>query len=311
MDVRRSVVLHFRDMCIDPPYVKRNDFLNNYSDCCLVGDHKAPIANVIVIGDSYARHLIPAFNKLGNDKQLSIMFNFKTNCPLYARRDAQVKTKDAFCRKFQKRRWKLLQGIPVKDSQPFPRNSTIVVASFGDYKSIDMRRKRLEMLNADIVAAGHRFMAAGEPPGMFKDELWRFACIDIEKSPLVQIGKMMHFGKRSSSSSSSSSCISAWMKPKGRAQQDWEDYNSIFSNDLPDTPFLDLYGPVCKKDDDRNGEPMCRLLGNVNDTKSGVPDLGYGRDGHHLTVQGSEFLAGIIEKQLPLKGPSEVETSPV
>lgn len=291
MDVRRSVVLTFREMCVDPDYVKRNGFLNNYSDGCRVGDLSKTASNIIVMGDSYARHLIPAFNKIGKERGMSFMFNFKTNCPLMGKGDNFIRTKDDFCNRFQKRRWKLLEGQPVKDAEPLPRNSTIVVASFGGYKSLENRRNRLSMLNADIAAAGHQLMAAGEPPGMFQDEIWRFACIDIEKSPLVQIAKLAFGRKRST-------CVSSWMKPKGRAQGDWEDYQSVFSEDLPDTPFLDLYRPLCKKNEE--GELICRLLKTPNESSEGVPDLGYGRDGHHLTIQGSEFLAGLIEKSLPL-----------
>lgn len=292
MDVRRSVALTFRKMCVDPDYVKRNDFLNNYSDGCRVGDLTKPASNIFVMGDSYARHLIPAFNKIGKEKGMSFMFNFKTNCPLMGKGDTEIRTKDDFCNQFQKRRWKLLEGEPVKDAEPLPRNSTIVVASFGVYKSMETRRNRLTMLNADIAAAGHQLMAAGEPPGMLQEEKWRFACIDIERSPLVQIAKLA-FGEKNASS-----CVSPWMKPRGRAQEDWEAYQRLFSEDLPDSPFLDLYGPLCKKNEE--GEPICRLLRNFNKSSKGVPNLGYGRDGHHLTIQGSEFLSAFIENSLPL-----------
>lgn len=291
MDVRRAVVVTFRDMCVDPPYVKRRDFLNNYSDCCLVGDTSKKTPNAVIMGDSYARHLIPAFNRIGRDRGVSFMFNFKTSCPLISMRDdADIGTKDAFCQELHVRRWKMLRGEKVADVEPIPPNSTIIVASFGEFADMEARRRRLVFLAEDLKALGHRYMAAGEPSGMHMDEHWRFACMDLEKSPLVQLGRLLRSRKQSS-------CLSEWMKPSSRSLQDWKDYKTLLAAEMPDTPFLDMYAPVCK--DGEDGEPICRLLGDRNTTE-GKLNLGYGRDANHLTIQGSEFLSRFFEKDLPL-----------
>lgn len=287
----RAVVRNYRKLCVDPPYVKRRTFLNDYSDGCRVGDLSGKDGNIVVIGDSYARHLIPAFNKIGKKRELFFVFNFFSNCPLMAKQDEARKTREDECLKFENRRWKLIEGKEVPNALPMRRNATVVVAWFGQYKSLETRRRRLTMLESDLKAAGHRMMIAGETPGLRKSEKWRFACIDMDRTPLMRIIKGKWWGRRFSP------CVSPWVVPKLRAAADWEDYKVVFNKYLPDVGFIDFFLWLCK---DKGSENVkCHVLSDYSDSDT-LSSIGYDRDGHHLTREGSEYLTSLIEGYLPL-----------
>lgn len=286
----RSVVRRYRKLCVDPPYVRRRRFLNSFSDGCRVGDVSGKESSIVVIGDSYARHLIPAFNKIGRKRRLFFTFNFLTDCPLMAKQDEFRKTKRDVCLTFEDRRWKLIEGKEVLNALPMPRNATVVVAWFGKYNSLETRRRRLSMLESDLKAAGHRMMAVGEPPGLRMSERWRFACIDINSTPLMRMIKTPRRGL--------SPCVSPWIEPKERAAADWEDYKVVFDRYLPDVVFIDLFWWLCKE----NGTETvkCHTLSDFEGDSATLSDIGYARDGHHLTRRGSEYLTSVIEGYLPL-----------
>lgn len=286
----RSVVVTYRHLCKDPEYVKRRKYLNTYSDGCRVGVLHGNGTSIVFMGDSYARQLIPALSYIGRATGQYFTFNFMTDCPLMAKRDEFRATRKQQCLDFEDRRWNLLEGRDVPDALPLPRNATIIVAGFGRYSSVDNRRRRLTMLNSDLKVAGHKMMIAGEPPGVAQSEKWRFDCLDIDRTPLMAI-------IRETTTLSSPSCVGPWMKPKERAAANWEDYQVVMDESLPEVSFIDLFFWLCEE---KGTEKVkCQAL-TENKGSSLLPDIGYARDGHHLTRKGSEYLSNLIHGYLPL-----------
>lgn len=287
--------LSSRSMCKEAPNVPLNKY---HSQNCSVGVPDGKGSNVVIAGDSFSRHLIPAFDRLGKQYNMSFIFNFMTSCPFLAKEDEFLrKTRMAQpngsrCLRFHKERWKLIEGKETKGFIAFAANSTFLVANSNKFESIEDRRKRLGQLEADIRSAGHRLVIVGEPPGLKAAELWRFSCLDFRETPLGKILKgMKHRVVKAP-------CVGEWATPRFGAGQNSKDYQRVMSENLPTVRLVDFYAELCRADE--KGHARCRTPCERGGKSARCSELGYTRDARHLTVGGSRFLSGIIAKSLML-----------
>jgi len=265
-----------RALCIDEKPTKKRSIYG--APGCVVGDHSGNATNLIVIGDSFAQQLIPALDIVGKRRREKYKFRFAMGCPLYSRKDKWLSKRKVICRTFTHvENWKFLDQQRVQ--------KTIFVANSWGYNDEKAHKGRVMRLYADLKAKGHKMIVAAEPPGIEENKNANFACLDLEQQLLTRFFRFAT-GRRGSG------CVPEFLRPRRNRQLETENYMRIAKKKFY---FINIFNKVCRTD---VREAICRPLCSRNPNTSNIKNFGYERDGFHLNVDGSRFVADIYEDAL-------------
>ena len=252
---------------------------------CWTGDLAGKKTNVLVIGDSFARHLLGSFDQLGKERGEAYRFSFSSGCPFFPK-DGGEDEKTKTCTGINTRWWKMLGDVK--------QNMTVIVANRWMFRDHEQHLKRMVLMDKQIRELGHTPIISGEPPELSTEEKPRFACLDFQ---LLPFGKIIDFFTGFDPKCIESGLVLA---PSSRSSDEAKSYNTIFDETLPGTEFFNLFDSVCERDE--NGEARCMALIELRDGYRGLQNFGYERDLRHLSIEGSRFLAptfdGMLTKDL-------------
>lgn len=165
-----------RELCKDIGDSQR-DGGHTYSSGCLVGSDamlNASVVPILVTGNSFARHILPAFNEIAHLTNHTFHFQFMQRCKVTVLEDI-VPKRDPKCLKHNRDRWELIKSQP--------KNSVVLLAD--NWKEpIDVERlehtvKRLR--EYELVP-----VIIGPPPGI-NDALSLTSCHDMEMLPIAHL----------------------------------------------------------------------------------------------------------------------------
>lgn len=276
-----------RKHCQDIAAPKTESFLGRGSirlvetkGCRLGGDNKRKEGrkldfksiDVAVVGNSFARHLMPAFHAAYVSGDPPFLFHFRDSCNVLGR---GLKPKDSslVCLKHNKRTWESLDKMR--------KNSTVVIAHqrFGETDWVVVR---------DILALGLKPVLFGPPGGVQKHEEYG-SCLDL-------MSAMEYWGLRKIFVGDSV-CSKRITPIVERATQDKRLGDEEYRNGTSFEYFSSLR-PLCEigAGDGGAGDAVesFRFPGAMRRT-DGVWERFYERDGYHLTYQGAVAHSKVVK----------------
>ena len=270
----------YRDLCVDEIELLKDGKPNVYqADSCWTGDLSGKKTNILVVGDSFARHLLGAFDVIGKRRGEAYRFSFNVGCAWYPMGEPGKKTR---CESGNMFRWDMLRKVK--------QNMTVIVANLWGFRTHEQHRNRIIPMYNQLRKLGHKLIISGEPPGLGVEEKPRFACLELQLLPL---GRMIEF-----LTGYDPNCVGRGpiLTPRYRHTAEATSYNAIFNSSLPRKQFFNLFDSLCEKGIE--GEMRCRAPIELTEGGTGMQNFGYERDVAHLTIEGSRFLADTFDRML-------------
>lgn len=285
----------FRPYCLDPAETPKvaTRFADHSAVGCLLGEYNGSESSNVVMGDSFARHIMPAFHAMGQKRHVSFRFYYLADCPFVSKNDDLMISKSRECKNMHQLRWGLLESSGA--TSLLKSNSTIIVANWGRSHSMPLedRRKNMLALNNDLRKSGHFLRYAGQPPGIGGTERWRIECLDLATSPMFRL-------LRFALGLSSQSCISELIAPTKRLIRAERDLHKIFDGIvLKREQYISVYDALCGTAP-KPSKVMCRASCLREKRYNQTFNYGYQRDGGHLNRKGSECLWFVYDNALYL-----------
>lgn len=269
----------YRELCRDEIPILKDGKPNIFvSRSCWAGDPKGSKTNVLVIGDSFARHLLGAFDELGKKRGEQYRFSFTVGCRFLPH---SYSRKNEGCTDLEKKRWAMMDKLKV--------NHTIVVGNLWGYNSMELHMRKVLGLQSDIKKRGHNVMIAGEAPGLDEQEAGRFSCLELHLLPIGKITDLW-FRRRNRCVDQSRSLL-----PRPKMFTASKTYKSMFDKLLKREQFIDIFDALCEE---RDGQAYCSPPIDLSGGTIGMQNFGYERDLCHFTIEGSRYISSIIGRYL-------------
>ena len=283
----------YRDLCLDEIDKLKDGKPNLFqADSCWAGDLSGKKTNIVVIGDSFARHLLGAFDKLGKQRGEAYRFSFNVGCAWFPKGEPVKKPR---CETGNTRRWKMLANVK--------QNMTVIVANLWGFRTHEQHTNRVVSMDRQLRRLGHTPIISGEPPGLGVEEKPRFACLELQ---LLPFGKLIDF-----LTGFDPKCIRRGpvLAPRYRHADQAVSYNAIFNASLPKKRFFNLFDSLCERS--KEDEARCRAPVDLGDGSRGLQNFGYERDLTHFTIEGSRFMTDTFAQMLTKDLYSTIEKTEV
>jgi hypothetical protein len=263
---------------------------NDYSRKCLVGrmadwgNAELPRARAVIIGSSFAEHLIPAFDVLARQRNESYLFYYKIGCPISAQNNnvlawhagtAKVE-QSAQCQEQNAWRWEVVRTMMNR--------SSFVILSDEWYDAVGA--EKAIRCAEDALRYGKRVVVAGPIPLNPKDRPSSFST-DWQWLPLGRLfralGMEISFDETVTAGENQ-------LRSRNRMHEYLRKHPGAFE-------YVNIYDRFCHGADADGGQaglPRCRL----HVTVDGQPRPMYMSDGYHLSYYGARELAPLFDRAI-------------
>ena len=295
-----------RRFCLDYNKSRSSGSENVDWNGCRVGDLEGTEAPYVVVGDSFAHQMLPGLHVVGKKRREYYRVIFRNACPFYTDThkvppyDARVRLRDTPgkpCGTAHRRRWDAVKRLP--------RNTTFIVANHWIWRdeaspyNVERQIEMLRNMTEEMRSLGNDVIYPIEPPGLHKSENWLFECTDMLALPLGRTLRALRWFKKNVG------CIDPSSRLRPYLGRTWhaDGYRRV-SKELNVT-LIDVHKELCLDGNDtitsESSEQIdypCRLPVHWEENEDTLKDIGYSRDGHHLSVVGSLWMADLYERAL-------------
>lgn len=271
--------------------VIRSSVLGQYSVYTgLIGDcrNNTKVA-MTFFGNSFTEHLHPSLYVIGKRRRLCFRTYTAPGCVPRAPSYRSVRVRlNKRCRKIYQFFGDLISELPT--------NATVVLASYWNHLSPEAAFRFLEPIANQTRALNLNTMFIGEPPGIAEYYKGYFYCLDLFESPAKR------FFAPNWGSHTCRQNLGHKLEPRAGVAEDDIIYNELFEKRLKSVKFKSVFKELCS--------PMHAKDSNVPETKCSLPvssivgqfpnltDVGYLRDGLHLSISGSIGMSNLYENLL-------------
>lgn len=238
-------------------------------------------------GNSFAAHLVPALNMIGQRKKVWFRLYIAPSCGVFAPAQWHKIEPGYFdCRKFNEFMWDAVDKLAP--------NSTVVLAQLWGITSLKPFVERVKPIAEEFAKRKLKSVFLAEPPGLAKEYESYYSCIDMLEKPIArflspnQNGKMCGFDIRRGG------------RPSQTRIQSENVYREAFPKHIPEMTYIDVMKAVCtttQDDSNKTVDANCRLpTRSIMNRFPNIVDPGYKRDLNHLNVLGSAGFSTMYEK---------------
>mmetsp|Transcript_2552 Transcript_2552/g.7626 ORF Transcript_2552/g.7626 Transcript_2552/m.7626 type:complete len:663 (-) Transcript_2552:143-2131(-) len=259
----------------------RTEGNQNIARGCLLGKPEAKNlsdVHVLVLGDSFTRHLAPALDKLGREHGYSFLIQYYGGCPIKPISQGDLEKAaldDTTCEDFVRARWDLLNK--------FPKDRPVLLANRWfqrDFPSLHSLNRLADMVSALKM----RPILVASPPGIAEPKSY-YLC---HSSMTTTSWLLEHFGAPQTCSNYASPLTETEIMYKLFSEPPAEERR--FS-------YLSFRGDLCEQRPRVPGT-ACRTLTDDLPGSDVASSYLYASDGIHFSFNGSRALSSILYEEL-------------
>lgn len=243
---------------------------------------------VVLFGDSYVRMWASAFGSLGNERGVHFRIFHLGGCPLVGQR--AIKNLPKRCQVGITFMWVKIRNLP---------KGTFVGLSFPYFKNTD-HAWMFESVLTELRGRNLRPFAISIPPGISKDNLAKFSCIELSRMWIRRL--LFHYSKIQKPEDCIRDLIvngTNILEARTRTNR-YLLHKKFFLK--YHVPYIDIYNHLC----DFNFKTSKPSKSDVDNKRCGVPadfsyghyDIGYQRDLHHISPFGAFSLRKLFKEKM-------------